>query len=170
EVDVVGAVFLDEHPHRAADRDRVHAVELHAAHLFTFVGGNDPHRLLVAFHQCPGGDHLGDVQPGRGRTIHDLGGPLHRQSRYTRLTAEPPERRIRHACHGGEHHGGTDGDRSDLQSTHPPIVAAFCGPRRCGCGRHAPGSATTTTPSRYGTSGPSPAAVFCPAAAESCAT
>src|SRR5699024_11831649 len=57
EVDVVGAVLLDEHPHRTAYRDRVHAVELDAAHALAGVVGNDLHRLLVALQQGAGGHH-----------------------------------------------------------------------------------------------------------------
>src|SRR5699024_5462976 len=57
EVDVVGAVLLDEHPHRTTYRDRVHAVELDAAHALAGVVGNDLHRLLVALQQGAGGHH-----------------------------------------------------------------------------------------------------------------
>src|SRR5699024_9769200 len=43
EVDVVGAVLLDEHSHSAADGDRVHAVELDAAHALARIVRDDLH-------------------------------------------------------------------------------------------------------------------------------
>src|SRR5699024_11787653 len=90
EVDVVGAVLLDEHPHRTTYRDRVHAVELDTAHALAGVVGNDLHRLLVALQQGAGGHHLGHVQARGRRTIGELGEPFHRQPGRTCLTAQPP--------------------------------------------------------------------------------
>src|SRR5699024_1384562 len=180
----LAASLFSDHRSRTANLERVPAVELDTAHTLAGVVGNDLLRLLVAIEQGAGGHHLGHVQARGRRTIGELGEPFHRQPGRTCLTAQPPERCVRHARHGGEHHGGADGDRSDLQSTHLPIVAAALPPRgssrpahqcpgcpiprRCGCGRQNRHLATTTTPSRYGTSGQSSAAAFCSAAADSC--
>jgi hypothetical protein len=114
EVDVVGAVLVDEHPHRRADRDRVDAVQLHAARGLVGVVPDQPHRLRRALDQRPGGDHLADVHA------------------RAELPAQPAERLVGDPGHRRQHHRGVDDVRPDPQRA-----------RRGGGGRHACHCATS---------------------------
>ena len=53
EVDVVGAVLVDEHPDRRADGAGVDAVELDAARVLVGVVRDEPEGLVVALEQRP---------------------------------------------------------------------------------------------------------------------
>jgi hypothetical protein len=99
EVDVVGEVLLGDHARRAADRGRVHAVELDGARLLPGLEVDQPHRLGVALHQRPGGDHLAHEQPAPAGE----------------LPAQRAEGRVRDPGHGREHHGRVDVERADPQ-------------------------------------------------------
>ena len=97
QVDVVRAVLLDEDADRTLDRGRIDSVELDRPRGLGFVVRDEAHGRGVALHQCTGGDHLADVQPGAV------------------LAAEPPERRVRDARHRREDDGGVERDGADAE-------------------------------------------------------
>ena len=109
QVDVVGAVLRDEDPHGARHGGRVHAVELDAARRLVEIGGDHPHRLVVALDQRPRGDHLGDVDAGGGTAGRGTG----------LLAGQPPERAVRDARHRREH----DRHATARQQLHPRVPA-----------------------------------------------
>ncbi len=99
EVDVVGEVLVGDHAHRLADGHRVDAVELDGARLLARVEVHELHRLLVALHQRPRGDHLTDEQaPAAGE-----------------LPAQRPERRVGDPGHRRQHDRRLDSVLSDVQ-------------------------------------------------------
>ena len=81
QVDVVGAVFGDEHRDGLGDGLRVDAVELDRPRRLGLVVRDEPHRLGRALDERARGDHLADVEPG------------------AELAAQPAERRVRDARH-----------------------------------------------------------------------
>ena len=85
QVDVVGAVFGDEHGDGLGDGLRVDAVELDRARRLGLVVRDEAHRLGRALDEGARRDHLADVEA------------------RAELAAEPAERRVRDAGHGREH-------------------------------------------------------------------
>ena len=98
QVDVVGAVLVDEQPHRVAHDAGVDAVQLDAARALVRVDRDHREGLRVALEQGPARDHLGDVDahPGAGVGAEDRSGLLARQA---------AERAVRDAGHRREHDG-----------------------------------------------------------------
>jgi hypothetical protein len=85
-VNVICEVLRDDHLDRLADRRWVDAVELEAAGALAGPEGDHPHGLRVPLDQCPGRDHLADVQAG------------------TLLPAELAERHVGDPSHRCKHH------------------------------------------------------------------
>ena len=114
QVDVVGSVLFDDHAHSLADVDRVDAVNLDGADLLVRVMLNNAHGLGFTLHEGARSHHFGHVQAA------------------TVFAAEAAESLIGHAGHGGEDHGGVNGQFAQLQGRksqtgcfriHPYIVA-----------------------------------------------
>ena len=114
QVNVVGTVLFNDHAHGLADIDRVNAVNLNGANLLVRVVLDDAQGLGLAFHEGARGHHFGHVQAA------------------TVFAAEAAESLIGHAGHGGEDHGGINGQFAQLQGRksqagcfriHPYIVA-----------------------------------------------
>ncbi len=103
EVDVVGQIFLEDHPHRRADDRGIDAVELEAARPLVRREPDQPKRLGMALDERARRDHLADEQPG---TV----GP-----------AQPTKGGVRYAGHRRQH----DRYRSD----HPLRQSERCGHR-----------------------------------------
>ena len=85
EVDVVGAVFGDEHRDGLGDGLRVDPVELDAARRLRLVVRDEAHALGRALDERPARDHLGHVEAGAV------------------LAAEPAERGVRDPRHRRQH-------------------------------------------------------------------
>ena len=145
EVNVVRQVLLHQDPHRLPRHHRVHAVELDGADPLGGVGADHGQGPLAALHQRPGGDHLGDVQAGRGRQ-----GPVRRpqgaggaraqrggQGRLPLLAAQAPEGGVGDPGHGGEPHGDGDGERPDAQRGEGAGRRGWHGGALRRCGVHA---------------------------------
>ena len=98
QVDVVGAVLVDEHAHRVLDGRRVDAVELDRARRLGLVVRDEAHRRGVALDEGAGRDHLAHVQPGAV------------------FAAEPAEGGVRDARHRREHDRRIELDGPDAQS------------------------------------------------------
>jgi hypothetical protein len=97
QVDVVGVILGDDDAHGFGDGRRIDAVELDRAGRLGLVMADEAHRRVVALDEGARGDHLADVEAGAV------------------LTAEPPERRVRDACHGCEDDRHVEFDRADAQ-------------------------------------------------------
>ena len=97
QVDVVGAIFGDEHRDRLGDRLRVDAVELDGAQRLGLVVRDEAHRLGRALDERARRDHLADVEA------------------RTELAAEQTERRVRDAGHGREHDRGVELEAADRE-------------------------------------------------------
>ena len=115
EVDVVGAVLRDEHPHRLGDGGGVDAVQLDRARRLGLVVRDEAHRRGVPLDESAGRDHLAHVQP---RAV---------------LAAQPPEGGVGDARHGSQDDGRVELDGPDAQSAgrseggrHPSILPDEC--------------------------------------------
>ena len=114
QVNVVGTVLFNDHAHSLTNVDRINAVNLNGTNLLVRVVLDDAQGLGLAFHEGARGHHFGHVQAA------------------TVFAAEAAESLIGHAGHGGEDHGGVNGQFAQLQGRksqtgcfriHPYIVA-----------------------------------------------
>ena len=97
QIDVIGAILVDEHADGALDGRRIHAVQLDRPRRLGLVVRDEPHGRGVALDERARGDHLADVQP---RAV---------------LAAEPPERGVGDARHRREHDGRVERDGPDAE-------------------------------------------------------
>ena len=97
QVDVVGAVFGDEHGDRLGDGLRVDAVELDGTQRLGLVVRDEAHRLGRALDERARRDHLAHVEA------------------RAEFAAEQPERRVRDAGHGREHDRGVELEAADRE-------------------------------------------------------
>ena len=119
EVNVIRTVLAHEDSHGRGRRCRFHAVELDRPHRITRIRLDHVHGLDVAFHEGTGGDHLTHPQArwsvGSGAMIRGLGTDARgAHPSLCLFPAQLPERRIRHAGHGCEHHGSAQRERPEL--------------------------------------------------------
>jgi hypothetical protein len=108
QVDVVGAVFGDEHGDRFGYGLRVDAVELDAARRLGLVVPDESHRTLRALDQGAARNHLGDVETG------------------SEFAAEPTERGVGDASHRSEHDRHRERERPDLQALLYALLGSGC--------------------------------------------
>ena len=112
QVDVIGAVFGDEHGHGLGDRLRIDTVQLNAAQLFGLVVLDEAHARRSALDKSAARDHFAHVQTG------------------AELAAEASECGVRDSGHRGEHDGRIEVERTDPQDrrsgggeSHPSILS-----------------------------------------------
>ena len=103
EVDVLGAVVLEQHLDRAGGGGGVGGVQLDALDRLVGVVLGEPQRLRRPLDEGAAGHHLRHVQPGPA----------------AELAAQPPERGVGDAGHRGEDDRGVEGAVAQAQGAGP---------------------------------------------------
>ena len=104
QVDVVGAVALEDHLHRAGDDRGVHAVQLDGAGPLPIGHAQQAPGLAVVLDQRARGDHLGGEQTAVVLAVQGA-----------ELAAQHAEGHVGDPGHGREHHRGVHGEPPDRE-------------------------------------------------------